>query len=281
MKIIKDRKNNKTFPTSFEGGKVYFYEIKNSHLAEEGQDWEFVVLKEIALNKVDKKGQPMFKRVVSLIKRNSLCFLIINRQHQLVAKWYDTKEEFKLKFEPKIKNIKILFGKRATLIEYVAIEPIPEFVFNRHSTIEEWLIDNKYNFDEINKAIQINSDVMLKIKDQMTNNCLRLLKIQYISDEVAMPSWKHFHDNEYSTQHLPNHYYLKLEKNIYEIDDLKYYVTNSGQDIISAVISELFEEPFEIDEDEIKNININNFRFEIDGTYDTFYIIPIKERKHK
>lgn len=37
---------NKVGDLTFEGGKVYFYKIINSHLAQEGEDWEFVVLRE-------------------------------------------------------------------------------------------------------------------------------------------------------------------------------------------------------------------------------------------
>lgn len=65
--IIQKTNNKITFPPSFEGGKVYFYKIRNFHLAQEGEDWEFSVVKEYPLNKTDRKGQPMWLREVELI----------------------------------------------------------------------------------------------------------------------------------------------------------------------------------------------------------------------
>ncbi len=69
LKLEKDKYNKLTFPPSFERGKVCFYKITNPNLAQVGQDWDFIVLKEIPLNKVDKKGQPMFLREVELTKQ--------------------------------------------------------------------------------------------------------------------------------------------------------------------------------------------------------------------
>lgn len=63
---------NKTFPVSFENGKVLFYEIENPTLAKEGEEWDFQFLSEFPLNKKDKRGQEMFVRRVKLTDKHFL-----------------------------------------------------------------------------------------------------------------------------------------------------------------------------------------------------------------
>jgi len=51
----------------FQDGKVIFPVFENPELAKEGEVWEAELVKLIPLNKVDRKGKPMFKGVFRLI----------------------------------------------------------------------------------------------------------------------------------------------------------------------------------------------------------------------
>jgi len=68
-KLIKNKFGEFGFEPSFEDGKIYFYKIINPNIADlkEGDYWEFRIITEKCQNKVDKKGQPMFLRLVELI----------------------------------------------------------------------------------------------------------------------------------------------------------------------------------------------------------------------
>jgi hypothetical protein len=51
----------------FKEGKIIFPSFTNPKLAREGEKWEAELIKTIPLNKVDKKGQPMFKGIFRLL----------------------------------------------------------------------------------------------------------------------------------------------------------------------------------------------------------------------
>lgn len=67
MKIKKDKFGELSSDPIFEEGKVIFPSFTNPELAREGETWDVELIKEIPLNKVDKKGQPMFKGIFRLI----------------------------------------------------------------------------------------------------------------------------------------------------------------------------------------------------------------------
>ena len=67
LKVTKNKFGELSSSPIFEDGKVIFPSFANPHLAKEGEVWEAELLKLVPLNKVDKKGQPMFKGIFRLI----------------------------------------------------------------------------------------------------------------------------------------------------------------------------------------------------------------------
>lgn len=53
----------------FKDGKVFFPSFTNPRIAREGEEWEVTFVRWTPLNKVDKKGQPMFKGEYTLTQK--------------------------------------------------------------------------------------------------------------------------------------------------------------------------------------------------------------------
>jgi hypothetical protein len=67
MEIKKDKFGKLSSDPIFKDRKIIFPSFTNPELAREGETWEAELIKEIPLNKVDKKGQPMFKGIFRLL----------------------------------------------------------------------------------------------------------------------------------------------------------------------------------------------------------------------
>jgi hypothetical protein len=75
----------------FEDGKVIFPSFTNPELAREGETWEVELVKLIPLNKVDKKGQPMFKGIF-VLKRLPIFMLVKKGDRWLTYEGYNIKD---------------------------------------------------------------------------------------------------------------------------------------------------------------------------------------------
>jgi hypothetical protein len=67
FKIKRDKFGRLTSDPIFRNGRVVFPAFENLKLVREDEIWEADIIEEIPLNKVDRKGQPMFRGIVRLL----------------------------------------------------------------------------------------------------------------------------------------------------------------------------------------------------------------------
>jgi len=149
LKITKNKFGELSGSPIFEDGKVIFPSFTNPEIAQEGEEWEVELIKLIPLNKVDKKGQPMFKGIFVLKNKiyshpNSLATALFGESNKVFLfdeenKIFNLKcgehfEQFparlvsrrfetfygevweRLEFEPDVKNGKVDFPARRQII---------------------------------------------------------------------------------------------------------------------------------------------------------------------
>jgi hypothetical protein len=90
LKIIKNKFGELAGSPIFEEGKVIFPTFTNPDVAREDEEWEVELIRLIPLNKVDKKGQPMFKGIF-VLKRLPIFMLIKRGDRWLTYESYNIK----------------------------------------------------------------------------------------------------------------------------------------------------------------------------------------------